>query len=384
MKKIFKHLSGLLPVMCFMSGAQGAALDGMEFRPYGFIKLSTLVSSSGVGSSNAFNQAASTQASPHLKNIDDDSRLTFQAQQSRIGFLISRSKEIQGKFEFDFVDSAKASPTVQMNPRVRVAAITINQDDYKIIIGQDWDLFSPMSPYSFNSVGNYFMNGNIGFFRQQIQYLSTKGKIDYGMALGLAGPNASAQDTDLEISKSPSYTGRIAYLLENGKIGISGLYTNYKYETVQGPRRDSFGISPYFEKKWGTFELRSEVYYGQNLANTGANALGRGTNDTNAKELGGFVSFYKALEQFDLFGGAGIARITNPQEIKELQLNANNTVTNPGALSNSSIRIGLRKEIFKDVDLLSELTRYETKYKLATGKQINEAYVIETGVRLTF
>lgn len=368
----------------FFRNAYASSLQKIEFKPYGFLRLSTTAASSALASSNAINQVATTQAAPKLSSLDDTSRLTFQAQQSRIGLTITQDKDFQGKLEVDFLDTSKSSPTTQMQPRLRIASVTIYQEGYRLVIGQDWDLFSPLSPYTFNLVGNYFMAGNSGFIRQQLQYLKEINNFELGLAAGLFSSNVTNRDSDVEVSKSPTYATRFAYKLNNGRIGLSALYGNLKYESQAGSRHDTYGLNTFFEKKFQSLEFKSEFYYGQNLANSSANTMGRGTADANVKEWGGFLSFYYRLEHFDIFGGVGMARITNPSELPVLSQNSNNVVVNPGVKSNFTTKLGIKKEIKKSLDWVTEIARFETEYKLTNKNQLNQAVSLETGMRLSF
>jgi hypothetical protein len=73
-----------------------------------------------------------------------------------------------------------------MNPRVRIAAVSYS-----------WDLFSPVTSFTFDYSGLYFMAGN----------------------------NPGATDSDLELSKSPTYSARASYDLPAGRAGASAIYS---------------------------------------------------------------------------------------------------------------------------------------------------------------
>lgn len=244
MKNYFRIL---LSVFFLMSSARAATMGGFEPEFYGFLKTSAMFSDHALGSFNNINLSAPTHAVAETRTQDKVSRVSFQTQQSRVGFTLSKASDIKARFEFDFVDFAKSSPTTQMNPRVRIASITYVKNDYKFIVGQDWDLFSPVTSYTFDYVGLYFQAGNTGFQRQQLQILKTKNEWEYGLALGMAGNNPGTIDNDLELSKSPSYAGRITRQLENGRAGFSAIYANLKYFTNER-RHDTYGLNLFFEK----------------------------------------------------------------------------------------------------------------------------------------
>lgn len=375
----------LIPAFIFSSFSIYASTIGdIKFTPYGLIKISALGASRGVGSNNTFNQVAATQAAPDVSSVNslNDSRLSFQAQQSRLGFTAGRGKYLS-RFEFDFVDFSKSSPNVQMNPRVRVASVMMDMDNFKMLIGQDWDMFSPGRPYTYNVVGNYFMSGNVGFMRQQIQVLKDINQFEYGFALGMAGTNVTNVDNDNETSKTPSVSTRLTYRLEKGSLGASGIYSNFKYNT-NGTRHDSWGINFFFDNRWGSIALKSEAYLGQNLVNMGTQALGKGTATTDAKEFGGYFTLeYIRDPSVTYFAGAGLAKVTNQKEITPFHWDGK--TGNYGLNSNMSIKAGIVICLMEDVFWMSEITHFESDYKLATQRhQVNSVQIIDTGLRLVF
>ena len=187
----------LVVLLLFISGASASTQKGFEAEAYGFIKASSIYSSEALASYNNINLSAPTHAVAQTKAAEKVSRLSFQTQQSRVGFNLKKGDRLSAKLEFDFIDFAKSSPTTQMNPRVRIAAVTYVWENQKVIIGQDWDLFSPVTSFTFDYVGLYFMAGNTGFMRQQLQYLNTQGNWEFGTAIGMAGNNFFNTDTFL-------------------------------------------------------------------------------------------------------------------------------------------------------------------------------------------
>jgi hypothetical protein len=95
--------------------------------------------------------------------------MSFQTQQSRTGVNLKKDEHLSAKQEFDSIDFNKSSPTTQMNPRVRIAAV------------------------------------------------------------GMAGNNPGTIDSDLERGKSPTYSARASYALPAGRVGASAIYSRLKY-----------------------------------------------------------------------------------------------------------------------------------------------------------
>lgn len=347
-----------------------------------------MFSDHALASFNNINLSAPTHAvTTRSSEVDESSRMSFQVQQSRIGTLLTKDK-ITGKFEADFIDFSKSSPTTQSNPRLRIASITYKKGNNTFIFGQDWDLFSPAGAYTLNIVGLYFLGGNTGFIRQQFQYLKRSGNWELGSAIGMAGNNPGVVDNNLETGKSPSYSARISYEIDKGKIGLSGIYSTLHFDQSgeNGSSHDAYGVNLFYEQllaKWG---FKSELYYSQNLANIGSLSIGKGTDDSDVREFGGLMTLsYQIDDQNILFGGVGIASVNNPQEITPFSLATSGTIQNPGIRRNQVSKIGWDYKITVDFSLVSEVSRYETTNKLSENSYLAEvAWSIESGMLLKF
>jgi hypothetical protein len=381
MMKKYLFVSALLCI----NAAYAATQKGFETDVYGFIKASAIYSSEALGSYNNINLSAPTHAVAQTKSADKTSRLSFQTQQSRIGFNLKKGDQLSAKLEFDFIDFAKSSPTTQMNPRVRIASVTYAWENQKVIIGQDWDLFSPVTSFTFDYVGLYFMAGNTGFMRQQFQYLNTQGKWEFGSAIGMAGNNPGTTDGDLELGKSPTYSARASYALEAGRVGISGIYSHLKY-SANDSSHDAYGANLFMENAFGETTIKSEGYYGQNMANLGTLAIGKGTMTDDVREYGAtFTLLHKLTPKHVPFGGVGFAKVDNKNSITPFSQNANNTITNPGIKSNFLMRFGWEYKVTEDFSWVSEISRYETASKIAASEyQYNIAGSLESGIQLRF
>lgn len=373
-------------------GAQAATVNGFDIGAYGFIKASAMYADSALASYNNINLSAPTHAVAQTRSFDKTSRMSFQTQQSRVGVTFTKEK-LSGKLEFDFIDFNKSSPTTQMNPRVRIAAVTYQlENNDKIIIGQDWDLFSPVTTYTFDYVGLYFMAGNVGFMRQQAQYIKTAGNYELGAAVGMAGNNPGVTDTDLELGKSPTYSVRVARKLTDGRLGLSAIYSTLHFnQTATAPTvsKDSYGYNAFYEQKVGSWNIKSEAYYGQNLANLGSLSIGKGTATSTVREFGGTLTAQYVMDEFQtIFGGVGLAKIDNKGQLTPFTPNPASTttaITQPGVNSNFLSRVGYEYKVTPDLSWLSEVSRYETDSKLSDNKyQLNIAYSVESGIQFRF
>ncbi len=370
------------------TSAGASSVNGFDLEAYGFIKASSMYADSALASYNNINLSAPTHAAPETRPQDKTSRMGFQTAQSRFGVNMKKGDNLSAKLEFDLIDFNKSSPTTQMNPRVRIAAVTYAWDNKKVVVGQDWDMFSPVTSFTFDYVGLFFNAGNTGFMRQQVQYLQTHGEWELGGALGMAGNNPGVTDGNLETAKSPTYAVRLTRKLENGRVGISGIYARLKYEATgeNGTTHDSYAGNAFYEQILGALSIKSEAYYGQNLNNIGTLAIGKGTQTSDVKEFGGTLTgSYKLTETNSVFGGVGLARIDNKATLTPFVLGTTNVITSPGIASNLLSRVGWEHKITPDFSWITEFSRYETKAKIADNNyQLNIAYGLETGIQLRF
>ncbi len=366
--------------------SQAASVNGFDLKFYGFLKASSIYSTQALASYNNVNLSAPTHAVAQKGSQDSSSRMSFQTQQSRMGVILEKEK-ISSKLEFDFIDFSKSSPTTQMNPRVRIASVTYKMDHSTLIAGQDWDLFSPVNSYTFDIVGLYFMAGNTGFMRQQFQYLYHPHEWEFGAAVGMAGNNPKAGDDNLELSKSPSYSGRITRKLENGRIGLSGIYAHLNYPFKNGRGHDAYAGNFFYEQVIGSIGIKSELYYGQNLNNIGALAIGKGTDSSDVKEFGGTLSGQlKVTDQNFLFGGVGLAKVDNRSQLAAFELDdTTKIITAPGVRQNFISRIGWDYRITPDFSWMTEVTRFDTISKMTPDKyETNVVGSLESGIQLRF
>lgn len=371
--------------MALMGKAHAVTLNGFDVTTYGFIKASTMYSTKAVGSFNNVNMVAPTHAVPQGAPATESSRLSFQTQMTRIGLDLKKGDKVSAILEFDFVDFAKSSPTTQMVPRVRIVAVTYNSSVGKFVIGQDWDLYSPVNAYTFDYVGMYFLAGNTGFMRQQLQYLRDIGPWELGAAIGLGSANSSGADNEQELSKSPTYALRITRKLESGRAGISGIWSKLDYTKATTPvagasTHESYGTNLFYEQTFEnkTFGVRSEINYGQNLWNIGSLSVGRGDALKDVRELAGHFSLnYQVMENHFLFAGVGLAKADNRSEVIS---------GNTASISKNSVaRIGWEYRLEEDFSWISEVSRFETQTKLTDDSfRTNVTQTIETGVQLRF
>lgn len=384
-----KKLLTLLSFLCALTSqfeALAATTRGFEIGTYGFIKASSIYADKAVASFNNINLSAPTHAPALTRSQDKTSRVSFQTQQSRICVALKKD-QLTGKLEVDFIDFNKSSPTTQMGPRVRIASVTYQlHGQSKLIFGQDWDLYSPVTAYTFDIVGLYFMAGNTGFMRQQFQYLREMGSWEIGGALGMAGNNPNPTDQDLELSKTPTVSGRVSKKLSTGRVGLSGIYSSLNYATTNGRRHVSYAANAFHENSYGNLQLKSEAYFGQNVGNIGLLGIGRGTSSRDLREYGATATFsYKVSDRHVAFGGVGAALIDNKSALGPFALNPNGSIASAGVASNVLTRLGWEYKATPDFSWLTELSRFQTSSKSGENEYVlNIVPTLETGIILQF
>ena len=364
---------------------QGLHLADVElpFRLYGYLEPRVIVASHAVQSYGQQNMSAITgAANPVLGYKPTDARMSFQVQQSRFGFMTNESKPVRGVLEMDFIDInfQKDTPTVQAQPRLRMAKVEIDALDKKLLIvaGQDWDLYQPVNHHGLNLVGGAFFNGNTGFMRQQVKFIGKLGDFEIGAAVGMPTINATAIDTNTEISRMPSFAARIAYL-PNAKstVGVSGLATSLRLGNATVEHRTFAGAAGVFGDLVLSpmTNIRFEGYIGQNLQNMGSQALGQ-VNLTswgvihNIQEFGGFLSIRQSLgnEMNWIFGYGGIAHIMNDGVMMAGYSRAGGAVTATagvqGIRQNITAHLGYEFRPYKNLGIMLEGFWLRTHYKL--------------------
>ncbi len=368
--------------------AQVTPDHSLKLVPYGFLKASAMFSDRALASYNNINLSAPTLAIAQTREVDRQSRTSFQAAQSRLGFTVEKNDHLTGRFEFDFIDFSKSSPTTQMLPRVRRALVTYRGEGWHMDVGQDWDLFSPTNPYTYDIVGLYFNAGNSGFQRQQLQYHRNLESWQLSAALGMAGNNPGITDGDLETANTPSLSVRAKHTYGPVITGLSAIYSRLNYASSDDSWHDVYGVNAFFEHEVPTLGIKAELFYGQNLANIGALTLARGRSTANVREWGGFLSAnWLFMLNNKVFAGVGLDRVTNKENVANTNITpATGAINASGAFSNFLSRVGWEHQIEKDFSWMFEASRYQTASILtaARNEKTQVAHSIETGVLWKF
>jgi hypothetical protein len=359
------------------------------FRVYGTFKPTVAASSAAVESFSQPNLSAVTAAgNPVFSNAPGNARLSFQMAQSRLGFWFGEGSPYRAQFEFDFIDFAKASPTVAALPRLRIGKVEWSPiPALTLMAGQDWGLEQPVNPHGINLVGGGFQAGNTAFMRQQVKLLGKLGDFELGAAVGLQNNNNTAKDGLVEQSFSPTVAVRAQHSLGGrGKVGLSAIVTSLLLRAGAEPQRALAGLVGVFgDLNFGPrFNLRFEGYLAQNGANLFLLSLGQGraaagADPVNLREGGAFISAKVGVagpvSVFGTFGGAGVLNpedvapsYTYPGMVDPANPPAFSTATlvgnGPGMTFNLHSRLGLEVKLGKGLSFMAEGFWYRSRFAL--------------------
>lgn len=376
-----------------------ASIDLPDVKLYGFLLPTIIGSSGGVATFGHPNASGFTAAAnPMISNFQGSGHLTFQASQSRFGFLIGDLNKVGGRFEFDFSDFTKASPSTRSLLRLRRAYIQYHfNDSDSILVGQDWDIITPVHPITYNYIGHYFESGDAGFMRQQMQWMHKVEKGNIVGVIGLPGSNNSSNDSNLELSMVPTFGLRAIYTPnQETQIGIAGIATSLLLDKNVNQRTFSYALALFGETKLleNHFRLNGKAYAGRSLSNLGTLSLSYASTSSQTAEAGGWVTGHYALtEKSGIFGGLGYAEILNPESITPgYQLSGGTyTISNsgPGIQRNGTVRMGFDYKPEKYISLFVEGAYLITKHKLlpsdlSVAESQRIVWLGQTGMMLSF
>ena len=351
-------------------------------RPYGTFKPTIDVSVGAIESYGNPNASAPTAAgNPALSNAPKDTRYSFQMAQSRVGIWVAEKSQARAHLEIDFVDFTKASPTVAATPRLRVATVDYEPIEHFVIsAGQDWDLYSPVNPFTTNLVGSNFEAGNSGFMRQQVKFIETiPDAVELAFAIGMPAQNASFKDAGMELARVPTFAVRAAAIVgTTGRIGVSGIATQLRQGlgTPQERRTGAYSANVYADiGKADGFQLKAEGYIGRNMNNIGALTLAFGTATKDVDELGGYVSMRQSLApNHAVYLTVGAAGVLNPENVVPdyaITAGANGAAatralsgTGPGMKLNMHANVGYEYRPYKPVAILLEPQLFRSRHVL--------------------
>ena len=387
-----------------------AAPEAPVIRPYAWIKPTVIFTASPVESFSQPNSTAGTAAAnPVLAPFGgDEAGWTFQVGQSRLGFWFNDKGAVRGQFEFDFLDFTKSSPTTGAVPRLRIAKIEWNfSDSLQLQAGQDWDLFQPVNPLSFDIVSVAYQAGNTAFMRQQVKLIYLTPSLEVGGAVGLASSSNATRALLPDYNPYPTIAARAALRLGEkgaGRLGISAIATSWRFapDAPNERRALAAGLGAYGDMTFAGMNLRFEAYYGQNLANLGTLSLGQGNATDDIKEIGATASLKLPLSEVHaLYVLGGTARILNDEDVVPsysypavdgggvpAESTATLAGTGPGMVWNHTARLGYEYRYDKNLAFVIEGFMFHSKHVLnqqfdADLDDVQTAFGSEVGLSFT-
>ena len=219
-----KHFMFVLLVLSMLAtapvqGQSTTSKGGSTIDFYGFIRTDFIIDS----------QRPNSAQSPQWIVDGTEDNFTLHPRLTRFGMNYNGGEvgdlgTIGGKLEIDFQNGGSDS---RARPRYRHAYMTLDMGDAQLLIGQTWDLVSPLYPAA-NSDTLMWNTGNLGDRRTQIRYSrSLSDGLDFAVAAGLTGAvDQKDRDgnniKDGEEAGMPGLQARLgASLIDGLSLGIS-------------------------------------------------------------------------------------------------------------------------------------------------------------------
>lgn len=372
------HLASILALlMIFALSLSAAAADKPDFDVdwYGYFKIDGAYDQN-ISSHGNFALWVNQQSSDK-----DDAQFNMTANQTRLGLKVKgngySSVKVNGQLEFDLYGGVSGGTVAENKAllQLRHAYFTVESNNWKLLAGQSWDLFSPLNASTLN-YPVLWACGNLGYRRPQVSLFYTAqagSNTDVILAGGFfrtigsdltptfslaAGETAEGSDdgTDAAI---PSFQGRldIQQKSESGnalRLGLSGLWGQLKAETNLGNSEtyESWGANGYFQFSSASgFGLNGEVYTGSNLSSYFGAILNSNTID-GVNSSGGYGTLWLKLSPKVKFTtGGGIDKVKEED------------ISDGSRSQNLCIFGNLKYSIVSYVTLGLEVSSWETKYK---------------------
>ncbi len=166
--------------------------SGERLNFYGFLRLDSIFDS---GLTNNI-QTPFWVLSPSNANKrrTGNQQLSVHPRLTRIGINFAappnliKGWDVTGKFEMDWQNAQGITPESRPLPRIRHAYLQLQRGDYSLLLGQTWDLISPLFP-SPNDDTLMWNTGNLGDRRSQIRFTyEPQGRpFSWSVGLGLTG-----------------------------------------------------------------------------------------------------------------------------------------------------------------------------------------------------
>lgn len=344
-----------------------------EFVLSGFLKTDMLWNDSRVNSTSAPRFARAIG--------DSDGQFTSTVQHSRFildlfGPSIGEGR-LRGYVEMDFFNFLGDNDLNFSNaePRIRQLWLAFDHPTWRVLLGETWDLFSPLNTATLNTNGNYWFGGNAGFRRPQLQArkrfalggehgLTLAGSVNANVGVGRT-EEGGLVETGRD-SMIPVFEGSVVYHVPGlfageGQLGVSGLWGREQFDQpLIDDHVDQWGVGGHLVlpiTDWAT--LKGEVQYGENLdaflAGPGVNASGDAV-----RTISGWAQL--GLRPFDSTSANLIFGASDPvnSDLPALALSRNIVWS-----------LHLTRTLYEHFVMGVEFQRFDTKYKNASDSDAN-------------
>lgn len=356
--------------------------SNLDIQMYGYIKGDASYDTSRTTAGN-YVMYVDSEAT---RNNDDEFNLT--ANQTRLGFNIngpaSETMKASGKVEFDLYGNYASENKAKLQMRHAYMNLLWPQADLSLLIGQTWDVISPLNPNTLNYSVLWGV-GNTGSRRPQIRLtknLSLSEKIAMkfeGAVTRTIGRTAPADPTIAESGEDegfPTVQGRVSVSFpflgpKPTVVGLSGHRGREEYDIdATGANEDFESQGVFFDAsvpvaKWLTFQ--GELFSGRNL-DTYFGGILQGVNTATLNEVsskGGWIAASLGPWSKWAFNvGAGVDDV-----------DGDDVAAVTGRTLNSSVFANVIYSWNKNVQAGFELSRWNTDYKGVTDADDTRAQV---------
>lgn len=345
--------------------------SGAKLSFYGFLRLDTLFDTGRTNFATVPFYVESP-SDPNKKGTGDQ-QVTIHPRNTRFGInFASGSKpekwSVTGKLEIDWHNTYNTTPESRPAPRIRHAYLQLQRKDHSVLLGQTWDVISPLLP-SPNDDSVLWNTGNLGDRRPQIRfsYAPKEKPFSWTVALGLTGA-VDAKDLDGnkvrdgEDSGLPNIQCRLAWKTKDATFGLWGHYAWERTAKAVGGKTHFNSHSVGLDLQWNIaprWTLQGEIWAGRNLSDF-RGGIAQGINASTGNEIaskGGWLELgYDVSPKHRIAVGYAL---DDPND---------SDVPNGGRTKNSAWYLHNRFKLSDGVILGVNYLFWKTKWKgLATG-----------------
>jgi len=255
---------------------------------YGFVSAEGMYSDSQLSSFGTLNNTPANYnrvMSGFNRVVDEsvdgnnDAFISGTVQNTRFGFDLApydfggKNFKVDARLEMDFFSTNNLS-VHSVLPRIRRAYAGIGQTRWHVLMGQEWDIFSPLNTATINIGGNLWQQGNLGFRRPQIQFtynhpVMEDSKIEAAASINLPG-NSMAFNDNGNTTGIPMFQGRVGFIhpIWAGpfKVYLSALYARHKNAVAGQATVNNWGMALSIDAPIHKFlKPMFEFHYGYSL-----------------------------------------------------------------------------------------------------------------------